>query len=227
MKKVLIIGANSDIGQACAEEFLKKSHQVTLAAHHPEKIKIENCKTLLFDVQTSALDSLGNDYDIVLYIAGKMYDNDATLFGEEKESVMEVNYNAPVRILSYFAEVFKKKGGGTIAGVTSVAAVRGKSSTVVYGSAKAGFDNFLGGLRSFVYPTVRVVSFRLGYVDTKMTAEMDLPGLLTSSKANAAKTIVKNCLKGNRNIVYVKSVWRPISFIIKNIPEFIFKRLKI
>jgi short-subunit dehydrogenase len=227
MKNVLIIGANSDIGFACAGHFQKQNCSVTLAAHKPEQLPSSSFEVIQFDVTQDSPEALGTDFDIVLYAAGKMFENQETIDSDKKNAVQEVNFNAPVRILSHCAGIFEKRGNGTIAGITSVAAVRGKASTVIYGAAKSGFDSFLSGLRSHIHPTVQVINFRLGYVDTKMTDGLDLPKLLTASKESAATKIVKHCLSGKRNIVYIKAIWRPIAYTLKNIPEFIFKRLKL
>lgn len=226
-KNILIIGANSDIGFACAEHFQKKNCSVVLAAHKPKALDPSDFKVIPFDVVSDSVDLLGNEYDIVLYAAGKMFENQETIDTDKKDLVLAVNFNAPVRILSHYANLFEKRGNGTIAGITSLAAVRGKASTVIYGAAKAGFDSFLSGLRSHIHPTVHVLNIRLGYVNTKMTAGLDLPNLLTAQKDVVASKIVKHTLAGKRNIVYIKAIWRPIAYILKNIPEFIFKRLKL
>lgn len=227
MKKAIIIGANSDIGMACASQFYDKGITTQLAAHKPELINDDRFQVIPFDVESDTWDKLPNDVDIVLYVAGKFSANKASLESTLKDSELNVNFLAPVNILSAYAKYFSERGHGTIAGITSIAAVRGKSSTVVYGASKAGFDSFLSGLRGFYHPTINVLNFRLGYVDTKMTSSLALPNLLTANKESVAKTIVKHTLKGSRNIIYAKAIWRPIAFIIKNIPEGIFKRLKL
>jgi short-subunit dehydrogenase len=227
MKKVIIIGANSDIGMACANQLYEKGLEVILAAHKPDLINDDRFQVIPFNIQNDPIEKLPMNVDIVLYVAGKFSDNKESLETSIKDAELDVNFAGPVKILSVYAKYFNERGHGTISGVTSIAAVRGKSSTVVYGASKAGFDSFLSGLRGFYHPTLNVLNFRLGYVDTKMTASLNLPGILTASKESVANTIVKHSLKGNRNIIYAKAIWRPIAFIIKNIPEGIFKRLKL
>lgn len=226
MSKILIIGGNSDIGQEIAL-FLVQEHEVSITLHKPLLKEIPNCKTIQFNVLNFNPDQFNFDYDIILYIAGKFSSAAASITQPELNEILEVNYNAPVRILSEFAKRFNDRGFGTIAGVTSVAAVRGKASTVVYGSAKAGLDNFLAGLRSYYFPKVKVITFRLGYVNTKMTKGLDLPSALTSSPAKAGKIIAKHLIRGSRHIVYVAPIFRPIAFVIKSIPEGILKRLRL
>jgi hypothetical protein len=65
-----------------------------------------------------------------------------------------------------------------------------------------------------------------GFVDTKMTANMDLPEKLTAQPSEAAKDIYKAQQKC-KNTIYTKGIWRYIMLIIKNIPEFQFKKMSI
>ncbi len=227
-RKVLIIGANSDIGFASAQAFIDKGCEVVLAAHKPNELESTDAEIMHVDVTEvdDALEKLSKvDCDIVVYAAGKMAENEEALFTSAGATVRDVNYNGAIAILGMFAQKFKERKSGTILGISSVAADRGKSSNVVYGSAKAGFDTFLAGLRQYLQPhNVRVVTIRPGYVKTKMTEGMDLPGKLTASKTQVAEKIVKHALGGSRNVIYVLPIWRPIMWTLKHIPERIFKR---
>lgn len=229
-QRILIVGANSDIGMACASEFIRLQHEVTLAGHQPEKFP-ENmaAKHLLLDV-THFNPSLINflDYDIVLYIAGKLKTNESELVSEENNSVIDINFTAAVNLLTHAAATFKSRKSGTIIGVSSVSALRGKQSTLIYGAAKAGFDAFLSGLRNHLVPyRVRVVTIRPGFVETKMTRHLTLPKLLTATKTSAAHLIVQQALHGKRSIVYTSVLWRLLMYGIQKIPESIFKRMKL
>ena len=71
---------------------------------------------------------------------------------------------------------------------------------------------------------VRVVTILPGFVDTKMTAGLNLPKKLTAQPSDVGKVIVK-ALSRNSDVIYVKSVWAAIMTIVKGIPEKLFKRL--
>lgn len=58
-----------------------------------------------------------------------------------------------------------------------------------------------------------------------MTADIETPKPLTAQPEQAA-TIIYNAYKMKKNVVYVTFVWWGIMMIIRNIPEFIFKKLK-
>ena len=59
-----------------------------------------------------------------------------------------------------------------------------------------------------------------------VTKDMKLPLKLTAQPKDVALSI-ENAIQKKQNIVYVKSVWRFIMLIIKNIPESIFKLMKL
>lgn len=65
-----------------------------------------------------------------------------------------------------------------------------------------------------------------GFVYTRMTENLKLPGLLTA-KPEAVADAVFSADTGKKNVIYVKWFWRWIMLIIKSIPEFIFKKLKL
>ena len=81
--------------------------------------------------------------------------------------------------------MFSECGGGRYGtpwgrmhnGVSSVAGDRGRASNYIYGSAKAGLTAYLSGLRARLYPKgVHVLTVKPGFVRTRMTEDLDLPG---------------------------------------------------
>ncbi len=61
-----------------------------------------------------------------------------------------------------------------------------------------------------------------GFVATKMTEGMDLPKRLTASAKEVAEDIYKSQQK-KRSVIYTKSIWRLIMFVIRVIPEWKFR----
>ena len=141
--------------------------------------------------------------------------------------IIDINYAKLVPLMNYFAQKFEAKRSGTIIGLSSVAGERGRQSNFIYGSAKAGFTAYLSGLRNYLYDKkVNVLSVIPGFMATKMTEGMPLNPKLTASPKQAANCIYK-AYKNKKNVVYVLPIWWVIMMIIRNIPEFIFKRLKL
>jgi len=65
-----------------------------------------------------------------------------------------------------------------------------------------------------------------GFVDTPMTAEIAKGGPLWAKPDQVAADIERAVEKGRR-IVYTPWFWWPIMMIIRHLPWFVFRRLKI
>ncbi|MEO8531092.1 MAG: SDR family NAD(P)-dependent oxidoreductase, partial [Deltaproteobacteria bacterium] len=140
--------------------------------------------------------------------------------------VIQDSYTGPAEILLMLAPLMEERGQGTIIGVGSVAGDRGRLSNYVYGSAKAGFHTFLAGLRNrMARKGVHVMTVKPGFVDTGMT--WGVPGMfLVAQPEQVAEALLKGARK-KKNVLYVPFFWWGIMTIIKSVPEFIFKKLKI
>lgn len=240
---VLILGARSDIGMAVAHRFAALGHPVQLAARnvgsldrakadievrHRVSVSLHSFDALAFDTHAAFVDSLPELPQIAVCVVGYM--------GEQSQNerdlsaaslVMRSNFEGPASILAELANRFEARGSGTLVGVSSVAGDRGRATNYVYGSAKAGFTAFLSGLRNrMAKKNVHVLTVLPGFVATQMTAGMDLPAKLTAQPAEVANKI-SSAVASGRNIIYVRSIWWLIMMIIRNIPERIFKGMKI
>lgn len=150
-----------------------------------------------------------------------LYDNKNT------EQIIDINYSKLVPVINYFAQKFESKRSGTIIGLSSVAGDRGRQSNFIYGSAKAAFTAYLSGLRNYLFERkVHVLTVKPGFMATKMTEGLPLNPTLTATPKQAAECIYK-AFKKQKNVAYVLPIWGVIMLIIRNIPEFIFKKLKL
>jgi NAD(P)-dependent dehydrogenase (short-subunit alcohol dehydrogenase family) len=96
----------------------------------------------------------------------------------------------------------------------------------VYGAAKGGLDRFLEGLRNRLYHAgVAVVTLKPGFVDTPMTAGIRQGPLFVS--AQRAGRAIHRAIEGRRDVAYIPWFWRPIMAVVRNIPERVFKRLRL
>ena len=121
----------------------------------------------------------------------------------------------------------ERQRAGTMIVLSSVAGERGRQSNFIYGSAKAGLTAYLSGLRNYMFERkVHVLTIKPGFMDTKMTEGLPLNPKLTATPKQAAEAIYK-AYKSGKNVAYILPIWRIIMLIIKNIPEFIFKKLKL
>jgi decaprenylphospho-beta-D-erythro-pentofuranosid-2-ulose 2-reductase len=116
----------------------------------------------------------------------------------------------------------------TVVAIGSVAGDRGRASNFIYGAAKAGLDRVLEGLaQKYDGTPVRIVTVKPGFVDTPMTAGIaGKRGPLWATADKVAADIERAAAKGAR-VVYTPWFWWPIMFIIRHLPWFVFRRMKI
>ena len=241
---MIVLGSNSEVAQAFVEKVLsegqrfEKIYLLTSNKENTEKFArhidvkyVQNSEIIEFDVLKD------NDYhrlnhidsDLLFCASGYLGMNTADgLYNDiNTTKIIDINYAKLVPLMNYFAQKFEAKRSGTIIGLSSVAGERGRQSNFIYGSAKAGFTAYLSGLRNYLYDKkVNVLSVIPGFMATKMTEGMPLNPKLTASPKQAANCIYK-AYKNKKNVVYVLPIWWVIMMIIRNIPEFIFKRLKL
>lgn len=242
MKKILILGATSDIGRAIAEIFAKNSYRLQLAARNIKKMEsLKKDLSIRYEVPVELYEFDASNYtshqsfysniaekpDVVMCVFGYLGNHElANKDWGEAQNIISTNFTGAVSILNIIAMDFEKRKSGSIVGISSVAGERGRQSNYIYGSAKAGFSAYLSGLRNRLEKSsVHVVTVKPGFVDTKMTEGLDLPKPLTAKPAQVAKAIFRAVHK-KKNTIYVLPVWRPIMYAIKSIPESVFKKLK-
>lgn len=145
---------------------------------------------------------------------------------DETTEVLHLNGTSPIMLLHNLAQFYTLWQGGTIAAISSVAGDRGRFSNYTYGTAKAMLSTYMQGLRARMsHLNVQVLTIKPGFVDTPMTEAFD-KGPLWATAADVAKGIVR-AIEKKRNVVYLPFFWFWLMMIVKNIPEFIFKKLKI
>lgn len=240
---VLILGARSDMGLAIAHAFAAQGHPIQLAARGPERLSQAQADLSLrhgVDVslhEFDALDLAGHQafLDHLPELPGVAVCA-VGLMGLQEENeqdplraaeIMRANFEGPASIFAGLANRFEARGSGTLVGISSVAGERGRATNYIYGAAKAGFTAYLSGLRNrLAKKGVHVVTVLPGFVNTAMTEDLDLPGPLTAEPEEVGAAVLKAVTR-RKNVIYVRPVWRVIMAIIRNIPEPVFKKLKL
>ena len=242
-KSVLILGAKSDIGMAVARRFACHGYNIQLAARASKSLENDRCDIQIqFDVDVTIhefdvlciethadfVSSLPKLPDIAVCAVGYMGNQSKIEFDTKEASlVMRSNFEGPTCVFSILADLFEVRSSGVLIGISSCAGERGRAKNYVYGAAKAGFSAFLSGLRNRLFcKGVHVVTVLPGFVDTKMTKALSLPKPVTVDVNTVAKAVYKASMN-KKNVVYVGWYWRYIMWLVKNIPEAIFKKINI
>lgn len=243
MSNILIIGATSAIAQATArlyaesgnkfflialEDNLLRSVADDLSVRGVGGVEYRTLDVLDYDkheeVINAAWDNLG-EVDIVLIahgVLGKQSEDEKDF--KKTKFILDINFTSCISLLTIMAEKFENQGKGSIAVISSVAGDRGRKNNYVYGASKGGLSIFLDGLRArLAQSNVNVVTIKPGFVDTPMTQEFK-KGLLWSKPETIAKCI-KSAIDKGKGVAYVPKFWYLIMFIIRHIPEIIFKKM--
>jgi len=243
MSYVLIIGAKSDIAKATAREYAKHGYDLYLAARNSEElegfaqdvitrtqkeVKLLELDILDYKSHQDFYDQLEEKPLGVISAVGYLGEQEkAQSDFEEAQRIIDTNYTGVVSLFNIIADDFEQRRSGFMVGISSVAGDRGRKSNYIYGSAKAALTAYLSGLRNRLYDAqVHVLTVKPGFVATKMTEDMDLPEKLTAQPEEVAEDIYKAQQKG-KNVLYTKWIWRWVMMIIRNIPEFQFKKMSI
>ena len=167
-----------------------------------------------------SLDSI----DLALIAHGVLGDQDqAQADFAAAAAILRTNFLSAVSLITWLANYFEREHKGTLAVISSVAGDRGRKSNYVYGASKGALNIFLDGVRNRVDRAgVHVLTIRPGFVATPMTSHLPR-GPLFATPAQVARGIVK-AIANRKDVVYVPWFWRPIMFVIRSVPEFIFKK---
>ncbi len=244
---VVILGGASTAARAIAHEFARAGYSLVLADFdEAENALIAADVRVRFGVPCHALPFDATAYDtheaflgqcrealgglpegVVLCFGFMAEQKDAEADFEIARRTLDTNLTGAVSILERFAREFEVRKSGFLTVLSSVAGDRGRKANYIYGASKGGLTVYLQGLRNRLHgANVQVTTVKPGFMDTKMTYGMDLPGPLTASPEQAARDIFKAVTK-RKDEAHVLWMWRYIMLIIKSIPEWQFKKMDI
>lgn len=242
---ILVLGATSAIALETTRIYAARGASIYLVARNPEKLLVAaadarvrgasevHTRTLDLD-DTSAHAALLVDVtqklphlDMALIAHGMLGDQaEGERVFSAAEVVLGTNFLSVVSLLTCLANEFEGRKSGTIAVISSIAGDRGRKSNYVYGTSKAAVTVFLQGLRGRLdRHGVHVLTVKPGFVASPMTVHLK-QGLLFASPERIARGIA-SAIKKRKDVVYLPWFWRPISYVIRAIPERIFKRLNL
>jgi decaprenylphospho-beta-D-erythro-pentofuranosid-2-ulose 2-reductase len=244
-RKILVLGATSGIAEATCRIWAFQGASLFLVARNAEKLAavaadLKTRGAAYVDTAVADLDDTDQHPALLAHAINSLTGMDIAylahgILGDQTEAerdfntaaqILHTNFIAPVSLLTWLANFCVQRRAGTLAVISSVAGDRGRKSNYLYGSSKAGLSAFLGGLRNRVdREGVTVLTIKPGPVKTAMTANMPKSEKFADVES-VAESIV-SAINNRKDILYVPFQWQPIMFIIRNIPERIFKKLNL
>lgn len=243
-KNVLILGATSCIAEHYARRCAARGESLFLVGRNKEKLKVIKKDLEIRGAKRVELFFLDfNDTKAILKMVNaawtqfKHFDIGLIAHGTLTEQLkFETDFNylisefrnnaeSVIVLISILSQSFLKQKKGTIAVIGSVAGDRGRASNCSYASAKSAIETFMSGMRmKYFKNNLNYLLIKPGFVKTPMTAHLSLPSILVASPEKIAKDIDRAILN-KKDCIYTPWFWVYIIFIIKHIPNFIFKRL--
>jgi decaprenylphospho-beta-D-erythro-pentofuranosid-2-ulose 2-reductase len=241
--RVLILGATSGIAIALARLLTARGASFFLVARDPEKLRavemdLKTRGAASVESRVMDLNDTANHPALLADAAHALGVIDLSflahgILGNQAETessfpaaaaVLETNLLSAASLITWLANYFEARGEGTLAVLSSVAGDRGRRSNYVYGASKAGLNTLMAGVRNRIDRSgVNVLTIKPGWVDTPMTAGID-PNPLFVSPQRAARGILRAIVK-RKDVVYVPRFWAVIMFVVRSLPESLFKRL--
>jgi short-subunit dehydrogenase len=239
-KKILVLGATSGIAEATCRIWAAQGAQLFLVARNPEKLAavaadLKTRGAAYVGTAVADLDDTDKHAELLSHAINSLTGMDIAYLAygilgdqpraeqdfEHAAQILHTNFVAPVSLLTWLANFCVQRHAGVLAVLSSVAGERGRKSNYLYGSSKAGLTAFLAGLRNRVdREGVTVLTIKPGPVNTAMTAHMNIR---KADVNKVAATIVK-AIDAKKDNLYVPGIFQPIMFIIRNIPDRIFKK---
>lgn len=243
MQKVLIIGATSAIAESVARLYAARSASLFLVGRNAARLDAiasdlrvrgaQQVATYPLDMSDIAgharmLDAAwaaNNGVNTVLIAHGTLPDQ-AACDASVDMAMREFATNGTSTIALCTALAQRLDSGSTLAVISSVAGDRGRASNYLYGSAKAAVTAFLSGQGQRLRKQgINVLTIKPGFVDTPMTQAFK-KGALWASADKVAHGIVQASDR-RRAVAYLPGFWWAIMMVIKNIPEFVFRRISL
>lgn len=238
MKKCIIIGGTSGIGQALADQLLLNDYLVGVTGRREvllENLHKKNPDRIFpnrMDVQQlSTLESICKELvyemgglDLMIISSGIGEENRDLNFEIENE-VIKTNVLGFTSLADWAMRYFKEQGYGHLVNISSIAGIRGNGIAPSYNATKAYQINYMEGLRINVKDfgsSITVTDVRPGFVDTAM-AKGD--GLFWVAPVEKAAKQIYRAIQQKKQVIYISRRWKLIGILLKLIPYSLLKRL--
>lgn len=243
-KHILIIGATSAIAEATVKIWAQEGAAFYLIARNSERLQalskdltVRGASRVLqashdlnhFETHPTLIETAVaamQHIDIVLIAHGHLSDQIACerSFNDTLQS-MNTNLLSTISLLTQLSQHAEALQHGTIAVIGSVAGDKGRASNYIYGTAKAALETFATGLRARLFKQdVHVLIIKPGFVNTPMTAHLELPPQLTAEPEKVAADICR-AIKKRKHTIYTPWFWGVISLILRCLPARVMKKI--
>jgi short-subunit dehydrogenase len=239
----MIVGGSSGLGRALAERFARAGHALVLVSSDlrdtsalasdlglryqvPVHAVVSDLaiSEVDFRAMDSALSTLPPLTGLLLPVGMNRAQDQPGQPPGALEALTRANYTGPCKIIDHYLPRLRSAANGLIVGFGSVAATRGRTRNAAYGAAKRALASYFESLRHSLRGSGVVVQFYvLGYLDTHLSFGSDTP-LPPAAPAACAERVFRRRGKDFGG-AYFPSYWRPLCFVLRMLPWFVFRRM--
>ena len=235
--RVVITGASSGIGEALARHYARDGVVLGLISRRkadPKGLPGEVISYAVDVADEAALAAAAQDFmrrfgppDLVIANAGIGTGTEAAEIRHvaKLRKILETNVVGLAATLAAFAPAMRAAGGGTLAGIASVAGFRGLAGNGAYCASKSAAITWMESLRAELHGSgVAVVCVCPGYIDTPMTRvnRFQMPFLLSADEA--ARRIAR-AIAAKRRLAVIPWQMALVSPLLRAMPAWLFDRL--
>ena len=237
MKKAIIVGASSGIGNELAKILVENGYKVGITGRRkPELEKMRESRPESYIINSFDCTTENNTEKLtdlttklggidLLILSSGTGDLNEKLNYEIENMTNLLNVNAFTEIVDWTFNYFEKEGKGHLVAISSIAGIRGSRIAPAYNASKAYQINYLEGLRQKATKTkkpIYVTDIRPGFVDTEMAKGEGQFWVTTKEKAAHQ---IFGIVKRKKGIGYVTKRWWIIAKLLRLIPNGIYKRM--
>ena len=241
--RALIVGASAGVGRALCEALAQRGAALLLVASDARDLDALAAHLRLVyraEVETVAVDatrvaecieevgrtaaSFGVIDSLFFPIGASRRDDHGLLGLEQADAILNSNLAVVIGLTSRFLPKLLALPQARIVGFSSIAAIRGRKSNVVYSAAKRGLESYFESLRHLTAATgVRIQLYRLGYVATQQSFGQRLLFPVVTPR-QVAQEVLRNHDKdiGKR---FFPRYWALIALAVSWLPWPIYKKL--
>jgi short-subunit dehydrogenase len=243
--KYLILGATSGLAMPLCRLLAAQGAQLFLVARNADKLAVvaADLKTrgaAFVDTAALDLDDTAQHPAMLAYAVNSLGGCDVALIAHgvlgdapkldadfsAANALLQTNLISPISLCTWLSNYFVSRGNGVLAVISSVAGERGRASNVLYGTSKGGLTIYLDGLRNRIdRQGVTVLTIKPGPVRTPMTAHIKQYAKFADPQKVAAQML--RAIQKRKDVLYTPGIWAIIMFVVRHIPERIFKKLNL
>lgn len=238
MQKAIIIGASAGIGRELAKVLAGEGMVLGLAARRlellaalqkelPSKSHVKRIDITETDEARKLLDELiceMGGVDLIVISSGVIFQDPG--WDEERETI-SANVAGFTAMFDCAFDYFCKKGAGHIAGISSVAAVRGGHGSPVYNASKAFVSSLMHGFRiraRRMGANICITDVMPGHVSTGMMVGQR--GAFWVIPTELAARQIAAAIRRKRKHAYITPRWRIVAWLMRILPDGVYARFE-